>query len=150
MRLNMKLRAGLCCALVVFAGSAFAQTAVPAQASALGQAWPNVADQSLSPNWHAYVFYLNGIKFVQINDTNGTVHAAIGTTGGTTIVLPVGVDAQNVQTATSASSSSSSTTTTVYNDGQTQITATPQSDGTTQFVAADCTLVQCQGGHVAD
>jgi hypothetical protein len=145
MRLKMTLRGGLCCALIAFTGSVFAQTAAPAQASALGQAWPNVADQSQSPNWHAYVFFLNGVEYVQINDTNGTVHAAIGTTGGATIVLPVGVDSQNVNT--SSSSTSSSTTTTVYSDSQIQITATPQSNGTTQFVAADCTSAQCTGGR---
>jgi hypothetical protein len=145
MQLKMTLRGGLCCALIAFTGSAFAHTAAPAQASALGQAWPNVADQSQSPNWHAYVFFLNGVEYVQINDTNGTVHAAIGTAGGATIVLPVGVDSQNVNT--SSSSSSSGATTTVYSDSQIQITATPQSNGTTQFVAADCTSAQCTGGR---
>lgn len=144
MQINMTLRAGLCCALIACAGTSLAQTS--AQASALGQAWPNVADQSLSPNWHAYVFYLNGIKYVQINDTNGTVHAAIGTATGTTIVLPVGVDAQNVQTATSSTTSSSSSTT-VYSDSTITITAAPQSDGTTQFMAATCQSVQCSGGR---
>jgi hypothetical protein len=116
------------------AGVAGAQTAAPA--SGLGQSWPNTVDVSASPNWHVYVFVLNGIEYVQVNDLNGTVHAAIGTVGGTTIVLPVGVDAQNVTTSQSSSTSTSSSgTVTVYSDAATTVTATPQSDGTTQFNA---------------
>lgn len=126
------------------ATTAFGQTAAPA--TGLGQSWPNAADQSTSPNWHVYVFVLNGIKYIQINDLNGTVHAAIGTANGSSIVLPVGVDSQNV--STSPSSSSSSSTQTIYNDGTTTVTATPQSNGTTQFsaVQADtCPTVGCGG-----
>lgn len=107
---------------------AFAQTSTPA--TGLGQAWPNAADQSASPNWRVYVFYLNGIKYVQVNDLNGTVHAAVGAASGTVVVLPVGVDAQRVQSATSTASSAA---TTVYSDGATIITATPQSTGGTTF-----------------
>jgi hypothetical protein len=129
-------------------GTAFAQTATPA--TGLGQAWPNAADQSSSPNWHVYVFVLNGVKYIQVNDLNGTVHAAVGTVSGATFALPMGVDAQNVATDSSSSSSTSSTTQTIYNDGTTTVTATPQSNGTTQFSAtaaqADiCTGNQCSG-----
>ena len=121
----------------------YAQTATPA--TGLGQAWPNATDLSASPNWHVYVFVLNGIKYVQVNDLNGTVHAAVGSTAvGTTVVLPVGVDAQNV---TTTSSSSTSTTQTVYNDGTTTVTATPQSNGTTQFNALTAACPNgCSGG----
>jgi hypothetical protein len=121
--------------------TAFAQTATPA--TGLGQAWPNAADQSSSPNWHVYVFVLNGVKYIQVNDLNGTVHAAVGAANGTSIVLPIGVDAQNV--TTSSSSSSSSSTQTIYNDGTTTVTATPQSDGTTQFNAATPATEICSG-----
>ena len=109
--------------------TAFAQTSTPA--TGLGQSWPNAADLSASPNWHIYVFFLNGIKYIQINDLNGTVHAAVGSVSGTVMVLPMGVDAQNVQTATS---SASSTATTVYSDATTTVTATPQSNGATEFL----------------
>ena len=109
--------------------TAFAQTSTPA--TGLGQSWPNAADLSASPNWHIYVFFLNGIKYIQINDLNGTVHAAVGSVNGTVMVLPMGVDAQNVQTATS---SASSTATTVYSDATTTVTATPQSNGATEFL----------------
>jgi hypothetical protein len=120
------LLAGLVSAFVTSA--VMAQTAVPA--TGLGQAWPNAADVSASPNWHVYVFWLNGVKYIQINDLNGTVHAAVGTANGTAIVLPVGVDSQNVNTA---ASSAVSTAKTIYSDASTKITATPKSNGTTQF-----------------
>ena len=125
------------------ASTAMAQTSSPA--TGLGQSWPNAADQSVSPNWHVYVFVLNGIKYIQINDLAGTVHAAVGTANGSSIVLPVGVDSQNVSTS---SSSSSSSTQTVYNDGTTAVTATPQSSGATQFSvlqASSCPTVGCGG-----
>ncbi|CPG20556.1 Uncharacterised protein [Burkholderia pseudomallei] len=123
--------------------AAFAQTMTPA--TGLGQAWPNATDQSLNPNWHVYVFRLNGIKYVQINDLNGTVHAAVGTAGGTSVVLPVGADAPNVRTD---AASTSSATQTVFRDSTTTITATPQSNGTTVFtVAAICQdPYNCGGG----
>jgi hypothetical protein len=135
-----------------FSGVIGAQTAAPA--SGLGQSWPNVADVSANPNWHVYVFVLNGIEYVQINDLNGTVHAAIGTAGGTTIVLPVGVDAQNVTTSQSSGTSTSGTVT-VYSDAATTVTATPQSNGTTQFnavpaaaaVSDTCDTYNCGGGR---
>ncbi|MGC1550030.1 MAG: hypothetical protein WA777_16025 [Rhodanobacter sp.] len=130
--------------------SAFAQSASPS--TGLGQSWPNAADVSTNPNWHVYVFVLNGIEYVQVNDLNGTVHAAVGTAGGATIVLPIGVDAQNV-TPAPASASTTSAATTVYSDSATTVTATPQSNGTTQFnvapaaVAADCNTYNCGGGR---
>lgn len=115
--------------------TAFAQTSTPA--TGLGQSWPNAADLSASPNWHVYVFMLNGVKYIQINDRNGTVHAAVGTAAGTTIVLPVGVDSQNV---TAAAASVPSTAQTVYSDAATTVTAAPQSNGATQFmVMSTCT-----------
>ncbi|WP_284322576.1 hypothetical protein [Dyella acidisoli] len=121
---------------------ASAQTSTPA--TGLGQAWPNAADVSASPNYHVYVFVLNGIKYIQINDLNGTVHAAVGTANGTSIVLPVGVDSQNVVTSSTTNSSS---TETVYSDSSTTVTATPQSNGT-RFTVVDTTTCPsgCSGG----
>jgi hypothetical protein len=127
--------------------TAFAQTSTPS--TGLGQAWPNAADVSANSKWHVYVFYLGGVKYVQVNDLNGKVHAAIGTAGDTTIVLPVGIDAQNVTTSTP--STTSSNTVTVYSDNATTITATPQSNGTTVFTAIandDCQSgYSCGGGR---
>ena len=131
---------------------ASAQTST--SATGLGQAWPNATDVSASPNYHVYVFALNGIKYIQINDLNGTVHAAVGTANGTSIVLPVGVDSQNVVTPPSTTNSSSTTssvssTQTVYQDSATTVTATPQSNGATKFTVlntASCPTASCSGG----
>ncbi|WP_233842743.1 hypothetical protein [Dyella sp. 2HG41-7] len=134
---------------------AFGQTATPA--TGLGQAWPNATDVSANPNWHVYVFVLNGVKYIQINDLNGNVHAAVGTANGTSIVLPVGVDSQNVSTPSSSSAatatpSTSSTSTpaqTVYSDSATTVTATPQTSGATTFsvmsAATSCPPATCSG-----
>jgi hypothetical protein len=125
---------------------AFAQTSTPA--TGLGQSWPSTADVSVAPNWHVYVFRLHGIKYVQINDLTGIVHAAIGTANGTTIVLPVGVDAQNVTTTTAVPSVAQL----VYQDASTTVTATPQTSGATTFTVKNlddsCPTAQCSGGNV--
>jgi hypothetical protein len=143
---------GLCVTSV-----AFAQTAAPA--TGLGQSWPNAADVSTNPNWHVYVFVLNGIKYIQVNDLNGTVRAAVGTASGTSIVLPVGVDSQNVatgaqnapaSTSSSALGATSSSAQTVYQDNSTTVMATPRSNGATTFTilsAVDCPTASCGGGH---
>ncbi|GFZ98239.1 hypothetical protein [Dyella caseinilytica] len=127
--------------------TAIAQTASPA--TGLGASWPNAADVSAASNWHVYVFRLHGIKYVQINDLGGTVHAAIGTANGTTIVLPVGVDAQNVTTTATAASSTAQV---VYHDASTTITATPQSSGATTFAVKNatqsCPEADCSGSNV--
>lgn len=108
-------------------------------ATGLGQAWPNATDVSASPNWHVYVFVLNGIKYVQVNDLNGNVIGAIGTAGGQFITLPIGQShyvSTPQQRAARASEVRTMTPTTVYNDGSTVITATPQSSGTTALSVA--------------
>ncbi|GLQ99672.1 hypothetical protein [Dyella mobilis] len=144
MRFNVTLRAGLALALVVLSGATFAQTSTSALSSGLGQAWPNVADQSLSPNWHAYVFTLGGVEYVQINDVNGNVQGAVGTAGGTQFVLPMGANAQNV--IANASVSNASNATTVYQDANITILAVPSARGVT--LESTCgSSVQCQGGH---
>ena len=129
-------------------GAAFAQTATPS--TGLGQAWPNTTDLSASPNWHVYVFVMNGVKYIQINDLNGTVHAAVGVANGTGVVLPMGVDSQNVTmtpvTSTSSPSSNSSAQT-IYSDSDTTVTAAPQSNGTTQFTTLTAVCPNgCSGG----
>ncbi|RUL68720.1 hypothetical protein [Dyella choica] len=126
--IKMAVMAGvmaLCVALPVFG-----QTAAPA--TGLGQAWPNAADVSASPNWHVYVFRLNGIEYIQINDRNGIVHAAIATAGGTSIVLPMGTDAQHVTTDETDAASKPASAQTIYKDAATSIAAT-QSHGMTRF-----------------
>jgi hypothetical protein len=127
-----------------FTSAAWAQTSAPA--TGLGQSWPNATDVSANPQWHVYVFYLQGVKYVQVNDLGGTVHAAVGTANGATIVLPVGVDAQNVTTAGTTASSTSSVAQVVYQDASTTVTAAPQTSGVTTFVVSNnqkCPELSC-------
>jgi hypothetical protein len=115
-------------------------------ATGLGQAWPNATDVSANPNWHVYVFVLNGIKYVQVNDLNGNVIGAIGTAGGQFITLPIGqsqyVSTPQQRAATHAMSAKAATPTTVYRDGSTMITATPLSSGVTVLSAAMASTCQ--------
>jgi hypothetical protein len=144
----MKSTGALLAALMALGviGGASAQTV--SATSGLGQSWPNAADVSAAPNWHVYVFRKNGIKYVQINDLSGTVHAAIATANGTTIVLPIGSDAQYVTTTKAVPSAAQ----VVYKDTSTTVTATPQSTGTTAFtVTSDtdsCPQLDCSGPGV--
>lgn len=132
--------------LAGMSGAAFA--AQPA-ATGLGQAWPNATDVSASPNWHAYVFVLGGVEYVQINDQNGNVIGAVGTSNGQFITLPIGAFAQMVSTpqqpaAVTTTAQPVAAPTTVYQDSAVQVTATTNTDGTVQLMAASsCDPVQC-------
>ena len=127
-------------------GTAFAQP----PATGLGQSWPNTTDVSANPNWHAYVFVLGGIKYVQINDLNGNVLGAVGTANGQFITLPIGAFAQLVSTpqqpaAVSTGATPTAQPSTVYQDTSVQVTATPQTDGTVSLnaVALGCDPIDC-------
>ncbi|MDE1894715.1 MAG: hypothetical protein KGM46_12485 [Pseudomonadota bacterium] len=118
----------------------------------LGQAWPNTVDVSPSPNWHAYVFMLGGVKYVQVNDINGNVLGAVGTANGQFITLPIGRFSQLVSTpqqpaATPATAPAAGIATTVYKDSTTQVTATPLSNGTVLLNATTttCDPIDCSG-----
>lgn len=124
----------------------FAMAAAPAS-TGLGQAWPNATDVSLSAHYHVYVFKRDGIRYIQINDANGTVRGAIATADGVVLVLPVGVDAARVRTVHVTSSNATSSmstgnpTETVYRDQATTVSVTPMSSGAlsiTTLQAATC------------
>jgi hypothetical protein len=123
--------------------------AVDPPSAGLGQAWPNTADVSRSPNLHAYVFMLRGVKYVQVNDINGNVIGAVGTANGEFITLPIGRFSNLVSTpqepaADTTAAAPAATPTTVYQDATTQITATPLSNGTMQLTAqAVCDPIEC-------
>lgn len=118
-------------------------------ATGLGQSWPNATDVSASPNWHAYVFVLGGIEYVQVNDQNGNVIGAVGTANGQFITLPIGAFAQLVTTpqqpaAVTTTAQPAAAPTTVYQDAAVQVTATPKTDGTVQLMATStCDPIQC-------
>lgn len=115
-----------------------------APATGLGQKWPNTTDLSRSPHYHVYTFLQNGVRFIQVNGSDGTILGAIGTGGGEFIVLPIG-NATQVSTPQQSATSTSSTATSsasevVYQDASTVITATPQSNGTAALTAASTSL----------
>jgi hypothetical protein len=133
-------------ALGMFLGLSFSGLAMAAEppATGLGQAWPNAVDVSLSPHWHVYVFVLNGVKYIQVNDINGNVIGAVGTAGGQFITLPIGEDSQYVstpqQSVAKTSSTNVTTSTVVYRDSSTVVTATLQSDGITTITASSASV----------
>lgn len=140
---------GVCLGLSL---SGWAMAAQP-PATGLGEAWPNAVDVSASPNWHVYVFVMNGVEYIQVNDLNGRVMGAVATAGGQFITLPVGEYSRYVSTpqqhAARTASVPAAPATTVYRDSSTLITATPQSDGTTKLTASSigiCTdPMECNG-----
>jgi hypothetical protein len=120
--------------------TAAAQTSSPTPATGLGESWPNATDVSASPNWHVYVFQKDGVRYIQVNDRNGTVHAAVGNAGRTVFALPVGVDAPRVAIADTSNERGSSET--IYQDAEVTIEAAAQSDGRSQIMATG----RCQDG----
>ena len=99
-------------------GLATGVSAAPPQ-NDLGQPWPNASDLSSSPSWHVYVFEREGVRYVQINDIAGNVHAAFGTANGQYLVLPMGLDAPRVYVA--APNSLAVNGVVVYQDAATQV-----------------------------
>ena len=130
-------------ALLAVGLSGMAQ-ATDAPSSGLGQAWPNATDVSANPHWHVYVFEKDGVRYVQVNDTNGGVRGAIATAGSQVLVLPIGEDSQNVTTSTTPTSSGTSAET-VYTDGTVTINAAVQPTGVVQMsVTSGCSdPVEC-------
>jgi hypothetical protein len=112
--------------------SAFAQ----APATDLGQAWPNATDVSLSPHYHAYVFLHDGIRYVQVNNLNGTVLGAVAVVDNVVLVLPMGLDAKYVTTQHEPAAGNAGAAETVYSDGNTLITASTTSTGAVQINVA--------------
>ena len=123
---------------------AFAQTAALSQA-------PAYVTVSVLPN---------GAKYVQVNGADGTVLAVALAVSGTAIVVPGTMGTQAAatpsqssaltSTSTPSTSTPSTSTQTVYHDSTTTVTATPQSNGTTQFnvLSADsCPTASCGGSH---
>jgi len=130
-------------------------------ATGLGQSWPNAADVSVSPHYHVYIFVRDGIRYIQVNDSNGTVRGAVAIADHVVLVLPVGVDAASVITAPSTTSaqlartSGATNSETVYSDSTVQISAAPQNTGAVQLTvtpmdaSGTCTAFNCTGGSGA-
>lgn len=65
----------------------------------LGQPFPPGGLVAQDAVWRVYEFEREGIRYVQINDINGIVHAAVGRIGPTLWVLPMGSDVDRVRTS---------------------------------------------------
>lgn len=130
-----------------FIATVAAQDSTPA--TGLGQAWPNTPDYSASPYWHVYVFKRDGIKYVQVNDIQGTVRAAVGTTGGIAFALPIGSDVEHV--TVESSSAPVDLTQTIYQDDEITVMTEPQVNGGVLFtIQAACgDPLICTGQRVA-
>lgn len=70
----------------------------PKPALGLGQEFPSAVNESIDPNWGVYNFERDGIHYLQINDSRGVVRAAVGRIADTMWVLPLGSDADRVNT----------------------------------------------------
>lgn len=119
---------------------AFAADAAPS--TGLGQAWPNATDVSASPRWHVYVFERNGVRYVQLNDLGGKVRAAVATSGGNFLALPIGSDASRVATPQEplAAPANTAKAEVVYQDDTVKVVVTPAPNGAARVYTAsgDC------------
>jgi len=119
----------------MFAAGALAATP---PVTGLGQSWPNGADYSASPRFHAYVFDKQGVRYVQINDGNGTVRGAVAYIAGQVLELPIGVDANRWTIITTPNVPSTGEA--IYHDDGMTVRASAQPDGTMRMMVApgDC------------
>lgn len=68
----------------------------PKASSGLGESYPEAVDLAVDPSWQVYEFEKDGIQYVQINDRQGAVRAAVGRIEDMFWVLPIGGDAERV------------------------------------------------------
>lgn len=115
-----------------------AQDAAPA--SGLGQSWPNTTDVSTNAHYHVYRFERDGVSYIQVNDLQGQVRAAVAATQNSAFALPVGTDAQHVAIVAASATASPDLTQVVYQDDNLTVTALPQDDGSISIMAMmiDC------------
>lgn len=69
---------------------------LPKPANGLGQALPDAVDLASDPAWQVYEFAREGIRYVQVNDSAGTVRAAVGRIDDLFWSMPMGSDADRV------------------------------------------------------
>lgn len=123
------------------AGTASAAAATASSGTGLGQSWPNVPDVSRNGSFHAYVFERNGIRFIQINDSNGAVRGAVAYVAGEVLTLPIGLDAGNVVVGEGGSAPSGGQS--VYQDGEVSINVSGQPNGAMQLMVEPCNPLVC-------
>ncbi len=62
----------------------------------LGESAPQAANLSTDPRWGVYEFARDGINYLQINDSQGVVRAAVGAIDSVAWVMPMGSDVDRV------------------------------------------------------
>ncbi|KAF1005444.1 MAG: hypothetical protein GAK28_03196 [Luteibacter sp.] len=72
------------------------QTLMALSGNDLGASAPSRPNYSLSANWQVYVYSRGNVRFVQINDAVGVVRIVVGSSLGSLLSLPLGVDADRV------------------------------------------------------
>ena len=60
----------------------------PKAAGGLGESAPLAPDLAADAAWQVYEFERDGVRYTQVNDSTGTVRAAVGRIGETAWVLP--------------------------------------------------------------
>ncbi len=88
--------AALCMSPQVFAQCCPTGVGAPKAASGLGQSAPPATDLAVDPEWQVYEFERGGIRYTQINDSDGKVRAAVGRIDNVFWVMPIGGDADRV------------------------------------------------------
>jgi len=89
----------------------------------LGKVSPTAANYSLSPNWQAFIFVRNGVRYVEVADAAGVPRAAFTIVGESVLSLPVGMDqVQQVAVASPADE-------VVFEDATTRVGAVTGQDG---------------------
>jgi hypothetical protein len=127
-----------------------AQDTTPA--TGLGQSWPNATDVSTNVHYHVYRFERDGVAYIQVNDLQGQVRAAVATTQNAAFALPVGMDAQHVTVVTGPAVASRDASQVVYQDGAMTVTVLAQDDGSVNIMAmmGDCSDPgQCAQNRIA-
>lgn len=128
----MRLKRYLAMAVVLIGcGTATAGT-VPV--NGLGQSWPNSPDQSASPEFHVYTFDRKGVRYIQVNDTNGTVRGAVAVIGDEVMALPMGTDAGRWSASTPNTARAAGPS--VYQDAAVRVSAMPLPDGSLRLLLA--------------
>jgi len=62
----------------------------------LGESYPAATDMASDSSWNVYEFEGDGIRYVQVNDAEGRVRAAVGRVDSILWVMPMGVDRYRV------------------------------------------------------
>lgn len=105
-------------------------------ATGLGQSWPATTDVSSRPEWHVYLFQRGNTRYIQVNDSNGTVRGAFAKTPYALVGLPIGADAGNLATPDEPlPSPASKTVVPLYSGDGVQVFAAPQANGAVRLMA---------------